>query len=459
MGESLSVAAKEKLDACKAGGYAELSLVSCGLAGVPKQLLKSSALAGLTKLNLSRNGIGKLPETLGKLVLLQELDVSYNNLSDVQCVRGLGRLHKLNVAGNQGVDTIPDLEVLFFLDISATGVSMLNAQLPVLQELYMKSLNLPSLPPQVLTYTSLLKLNLKNNRLSTMPDDVGKLAGLRKLNLSSNPLSALSSSIAALAQLEILSLSNSDLGKLPPELAGLTQLKKLKIRHARLQAFDLGMSRMKQLQLLDLSNNQLSSIGLNAGISMRDLSSLQSLLLSHNQLTALPREIGLIKSLRCLDLSDNKMASVPGELFYLSRSLDLKLANNPLTGNHLAWYQESVPELQQNLQPFCTAFALSSKLVLPAEVRVNVPATIRLYVADIAGVLLAQAKSGCADTALMCVAGPYIGKVETYTQPSKTDKSCYEIFFKVTFPGTYELNVLVYGEKVPGSPLRFMATS
>lgn len=84
-------------------------------------------------------------------------------------------------------------------------------ELTQLQELNLHNNRLTVLPKSLGQLTQLQELNLQNNRLTTLPDSLGQLTQLRSLNLQNNRLTALPNSLGKLVQLESLNLGNNPL--------------------------------------------------------------------------------------------------------------------------------------------------------------------------------------------------------------------------------------------------------
>ena len=103
----------------------------------------------LNKLNLSGQGIAKIPQEIFDLEELESLDISNNRLTNIpEDIDNLSNLTELNLSGNQ----------------------------------------LTSIPENIGNLTNLIDLNLSENQLLSLPESIDNLANLTKLDLSKNPL-------------------------------------------------------------------------------------------------------------------------------------------------------------------------------------------------------------------------------------------------------------------------------
>jgi hypothetical protein len=223
---------------------------------------------------------GSIPASIGNLVHLDNLDLSYNKLtgSIPSSIGNLTNLVWLDLSNNQLTDSIP-------YSISNLVVNLVS-------------------------------LNLNNNQLTgSIPSFIGNLAPLQDLDLSFNQLvDSIPSSIGNLANLTYLYLNNNQLTRSIPSSIG----------------------NLANLQYLSLNNNQLtgripSSIGNHANLI--DLN------LSNNQLSgSIPSSIGKLVNLHAnLNLSHNRLTgSIPssiGNLVYLGQyGGGLDLSYNRLSG-------------------------------------------------------------------------------------------------------------------------------
>ncbi|MGA2797882.1 MAG: COR domain-containing protein [Thermoguttaceae bacterium] len=215
-------------------------------------------------LGLERMDLTEVPESLGRLTHLRNLDLYNNQLTSLpESLRQLTQLQRLNLHGNQ----------------------------------------LTSLPETLRQLTQLRRLDLSKNQLTSVPEWLCQLTKLRTLNLSNNRLKLLPKTLGRLAKLRVLELNNNYLTSLPESLRQLTQLEWLDIRGTYLTSLPEWLGRLTQLQTLNLSDNQLTSLP----EWLSNLSQLEDLLLGQNQLTALPESLGRLTNLKSLYLNDNPL--------------------------------------------------------------------------------------------------------------------------------------------------------
>ncbi|KAF9393077.1 cysteinyl-tRNA synthetase, partial [Podila verticillata] len=233
-------------------------------------------------LNLSGNNFSKVPLVLCRILSLEELDLSFNEIADIpEEIGQLSRLRKLLLFGNRIGPYLPSaidrLLRLRKLDIRQNGILNLDAvsKLPVLQELlvdYNTNVILSG-SFKALVKMSLVKCNMTDINLS------GTGETLTSLDLSSNKLSNLPSTL---------------------------------------------FENLRSLEVLILENNSISSI---AGIGT--MKRLKVLMIANNNLSSLPEEIGLLDSLITLDIHSNNLSELPTAIWRLSL-ISLNVSSNLL---------------------------------------------------------------------------------------------------------------------------------
>jgi internalin A len=150
----------------------------CLQGSLPAGMLES--LRSLSSLNsLLLRDAGTLPESVGQLTQLQQLDVSDNQLTALpKSVGQLTQLRQFHVSDNQ----------------------------------------LTALPESVGQLTQLQQLDVSRNELKALPESVGQLTQLQQFDASGNGLTALPESIGDLYALKHLDLYKNKLTSLPPQL-------------------------------------------------------------------------------------------------------------------------------------------------------------------------------------------------------------------------------------------------
>ncbi|WP_374295767.1 leucine-rich repeat domain-containing protein [Acinetobacter sp.] len=153
---------------------ASLKLVTSNL----KLNEKISALQQLKKLDLSGNGLQKIPTELYQLHELTELDLGLNQLHNVP--KGIGQLSNLKVLKlNSNWQNKIDL------------INLMNElhQFTKLKTLHLWSCqSLKQLPSNISACTQLQELDVDNNLLIDVPDSLYEMYWLKKLRLTTNPI-------------------------------------------------------------------------------------------------------------------------------------------------------------------------------------------------------------------------------------------------------------------------------
>lgn len=196
--------------------------------------------------NFSSLALEKLPESIGKLSQLTQLNIFSNQLTSLpESIGTLSQLTELKVFNNQ----------------------------------------LISLPESIGALSQLTELTVLGNQLTSLPESIGALSQLKMLDVSNNQLTSLPESIGALPQLMELDVSNNQLTDLPESIGALSQLTELRIHGLGLQKVPHWIRQLSKLELLDLKYNPLTTLPDWLG----DMTELRELNLSALQLTAIPR--------------------------------------------------------------------------------------------------------------------------------------------------------------------------
>jgi hypothetical protein len=208
----------------------------------------------LERLSLADALIEELPESIGNLAELRELVVRY---SDPQYFRGLiGNrcpLHRIPA-------TIGRLLKLETLDLSGNNITALPdavGELRALKVLRLAGCPLSALPESLGRLENLEVLDLSGCPLERLPDSLGELRRLRSMVFQEWPwggsmLTALPETLGDLVSLEQLDLSGTRVASIPATVGRLRHLKHLSlpssITHIPLE---LGLLGLEELKLKD----------------------------------------------------------------------------------------------------------------------------------------------------------------------------------------------------------------
>ncbi|EGB03524.1 hypothetical protein AURANDRAFT_13086, partial [Aureococcus anophagefferens] len=186
------------------------------------------ALAELETLKLRRNLLDGLPDCMGDLISLDDLDLAYNELVDaLPETWGLAKWHRLyhlHVSDNK-LKTLPASfsAALIVLRSENNKLSeyppMLTTQRAV-TTIFLRNNKITSLPttfgPRVNESSSAtMELDLAYNRIETVSEAIGELEYLRKLDLQYNSIRTISEDIAYARSIEKLKLAGNQLLDLP----------------------------------------------------------------------------------------------------------------------------------------------------------------------------------------------------------------------------------------------------
>ena len=268
-------------------------------------------------LGLYFDDITKLPDAIGNLTLLEELDVVTNNLTELpETIGNLTNLQTLNISCNQILqlpDSIGKLVNLKSLCVCRNKLEKLPESiggLKNLQELSLSSNRLKVFPEVISHLTGLQSLYISNMGLLNVPTFLNKLLNLRNLDISRNQLKEIPDALFSFPELQSLNLSDNALVDLPDTISSLQQLKSLNLSNNELVHLQGSICSLKNLQELSLFKNRLIELP----DAIKHLTFLRSLGLSYNQLTKLPESIADLKDLSSLYLTDNQFIETPSML-------------------------------------------------------------------------------------------------------------------------------------------------
>jgi Leucine-rich repeat (LRR) protein len=195
-------------------------------------------MRAVSHLNLWKQQLGRVPDTVWDQIDLETLVLADNRLTEVSVrIGALKKLRMVDLGHNQLThlpDTIGDLDRLTdFLYVHGNRLASLPdslAKLTALRYLNISDNALTTLPEPVCAMTGLIELRASGNQLESLPAAIGRLSRLRELHLRDNRLAALPDAVADLHELRQLDLRGNPLTTLSDRLASLPRLEKLDLR-------------------------------------------------------------------------------------------------------------------------------------------------------------------------------------------------------------------------------------
>ncbi|TFH27730.1 MAG: hypothetical protein E4G98_05905, partial [Promethearchaeota archaeon] len=257
---------------------------------------------------------------LNSLNMLEELDISSNNLANVDDIL-FEKIQRLDLSSNPikifpaGLQKSTGLKIL---DLTETKIQELPEYLGELQNL--EVLNLPLQIggfPQTFIHLKRLKTLVTHD----FPENFAQLTNLETLVISSGTMEALSEGITQLTKLRKLTINNCRfLEKLPEKLGQLQELRELKVTgNGSLESVPASLFQLKKLKTLNFFNNNLKTFD---------------------------DKLGDLPMLEILTLSNNQLKYIPYSVFKLNNLIDFSIENNPLDLNDTLISAKTLPEIK-----------------------------------------------------------------------------------------------------------------
>jgi Leucine-rich repeat (LRR) protein len=279
----------------------------------------------IIKLSIVGNKVSKLPDSIGYLSGLQELDLMGNYIKEFpNSLSNLKNLTLLNYSKNE-LEEIPELiaelKTLKFLNLSQNKISTLPNSLTNLKDLKIISLENNELVSSEKNFeilgslTNLQFLNLKHNELTEIPDGISKLRSLVGLDISWNEIVSITESFGKLQSLEIIHIIDAMLEKLPESFGLLKNVRILSLGGNKIKKLPESFGGLRSLTYLDLEKNSLETLP----VSFGNLSNLSSLNIEDNVLKFLPNTFEKMKNLTSLILNENFLQYLPQSFCQLEK--------------------------------------------------------------------------------------------------------------------------------------------
>lgn len=236
------------------------------------------------RLDLSEQQLTKIPEIVSKLTNLQELNLSQNNLSNLNGFENLSNIQVLNIGMN----------------------------------------NFKTFPIEITKLKNLKSLSIWWNEIKSFPDDFftqnAKIEELDMTSMFEFDFKSNLNRIHSFKNLKRINLGNNQI----PDLA--IQFDKLE----NLEIF--GYIRQDNINLNDLC------------LKLASCKKLKTVHLSVNNIEYLPEEILLLESLEELNLYQNKIIILPADIVKMKKLKEINLIDNPIDENRIKDIETKMPK-------------------------------------------------------------------------------------------------------------------
>lgn len=268
----------------------------------PRRLADTARPAEVTALNLSYQGLTRIPDAVLECANLRTLLLNGNDIEELPArIGALAELRRLELSGNR-----------------VTAIPAEIGRLVKLRTLNLYGNRLRNLPPDIGRLTELEELVLCRNPLKELPAAIGNLKSVRKLRFFGHALTELPPEIGGMDGLIVLAVcgrrrtdgSFGGLRELPEEIGSLRNLTVLSLWGNSLTSVPERIGQLRNLNFLNLGENRLRKLPASIG----DLTIRRALLLEHNRLESLPEEFSGCEVRAWLDVSDNLLTELPGTI-------------------------------------------------------------------------------------------------------------------------------------------------
>lgn len=309
----------------------------------PLELLKLEKLYWVYLSNCSIEG--QIPDGIGNLTLLENLELSYNNLvgSIPNGITRLSKLRQLELYTNGLTGKLPvgfaNLTNLVYFDASTNHIEGDLSELKSLTQLASLQLfenQLSGVVPQEFGELKFLtEFSLYTNKLTgPLPEKIGSWSELLYIDVSDNFLTGpIPPDMCKGGNLsELLMLQNRFTGGIPASYGNCLSLTRLRVSNNSLSGeVPTGIWGLPKVTIIDLKLNQFEGP---VAPSIGDAKSLAQLLLANNQFSGeLPQRISEAASLVTIDIASNKFSEdIPATIGNLKTLSSLHLEFNSFSG-------------------------------------------------------------------------------------------------------------------------------
>lgn len=280
-----------------------LSLVSCA---TRQQVVKSITLFSLTDLNQHKiyKGIGSLPKDLDSVY---RLDLSQQQLTKIpEIVSKLTNLQELNLSENQ-ISNLNGFENLNNLQILNIGMN-----------------DFKTFPIEITKYMNLKILDLWWNDIKTIPDEF----------FSNN---------TQIEELDMTSMFEFDFKSNLGKIHLFKNLKRLYLGNNQIPHLTIQFAKLENLELFGYISQD--SINLKElCLKLTKCKKLKTLHFSVNNIKTLPNEILLLENLEELNLFQNKIKVLPSDIVKMKNLKEITLIDNPIDEFRIKDIENKMPQ-------------------------------------------------------------------------------------------------------------------
>ncbi len=274
-------------------------------------------LPHLKVLKLDSSNIDELPQSIGLLSNLEELEISrmrrlrslpseIERLVNLKALR-LRDLHYSFSLPEGLLGRLPSMETFSAEDFEIVDMLQNMDDINTLKILSLKGAKFDILPETIGGMSSLEALDLRSATLSSLPDSIGDLRNLKQVDLRfCSKVVSLPDSIGNLVNLKLLVLSGTGISSIPESIGTLGKLKHLYLSECYISSLPFSIGNLVQLRTLDLSTSMIESFPDSVGnlVNLKELD-----IRLTRKLSTLPDEFKNLTGLEILLLTDSGVSA------------------------------------------------------------------------------------------------------------------------------------------------------
>ena len=282
----------------------------------------------LKKLILDNTSILNLPVFLGKMKSLEILDISmYGLKSFPDCILGLPKLRRIETR-TYDISHLPSL-VKRQQELNQKECFRRIDRCKKCQnrKLNLSFLNLNELPENLSSLYWLEELDVSCNNIKELPAWIGNFINLSMLDIESNNIKFLPASIGNLKKLKEIRFNCNPIRALPESFGNLCSLSHFSFYNTSLKKLPESFSKLKSLRTLTIDSDV--PWGFSFPVDMKKLKSLREVTIG--SFDQIPDFIGELKNLTMLDISHNRLYDLPDFIGNLAKLRKLILHSTWIT--------------------------------------------------------------------------------------------------------------------------------